>query len=768
MQHVPLIKDIVLIGGGHTHVLLIRKWGMKPLAGVRLTLISRDVLTPYSGMLPAYVAGHYSHAQTHIDLARLCQWAGVQFIQASVTGLDLVANRVFLEQRPQLAAVEFDLVSINTGSTPDTSSVPGAAEFALPVKPVNRFAGKWHALNHRLNAGDTKEVSIAVVGAGVGGFELLLSLHYALAGRGVAAKLHWIVRGNEPLREQPEKVRSLALAHCREKNIDVHLQFDVSKVEEKSLTASSGDVVSFDEVLWVTAATAPEWPSQAGLEVTGRNFISVNDHLQSTSHPQVFACGDVATQTASPSPKAGVFAVRQAPVLFENLRRAVSGQSLRRYRPQKNFLSLISLGEPSAIASRNRIVLKGDWVWRWKDWIDTQFMRKFSELPERDMPPQLIADIPEGLREKDKQTANDYMFCGGCGAKVGPEVLAAVLNELKPFTSESVVASEHGIADDSCVIDTGSRHLVQSVDQIRANIGDAYLFGRIAALHALSDVYAGGGLPDSALALVTVGFSEADIQRRDLALMMSGAVEELNAARCMLAGGHSSVGPESMLGFVVNGFQRDNPVNVANVEAGDVLILTKPLGTGVVMAAHMRAQANGEDVARVIDMMLQSNGPAAEIFSSHGALCMTDVTGFGLLGHTLNLLDRVNAAKRKPLKVSLNLSQVPVFDAAVELSKRNFKSSLFAQNAHFRSRLFGAVPPEVNDGLVRERLLMDPQTNGGMLAIVPGSAANDCLQQLQQTFSSVAVIGTLRDATTLATTSAASADKVSAGVFLEV
>lgn len=133
MQHVPLIKDIVLIGGGHTHALLIRKWAMKPLPGVRLTLISRDVLTPYSGMLPAYVAGHYTHAETHIDLARLCQWAGVQFIQASVTGLDLSSNRVFIDQRPQLAALEFDLVSINTGSTPDTSSVAGAAAFALSL-----------------------------------------------------------------------------------------------------------------------------------------------------------------------------------------------------------------------------------------------------------------------------------------------------------------------------------------------------------------------------------------------------------------------------------------------------------------------------------------------------------------------------------------------------------------------------------------------------------------------------------------------------------
>ena len=611
------------------------------------------------------------------------------------------------------------------------------------------------------STGDAGNVSIAIVGAGVGGFELLLSIHHALGKRGTNAKLHWIIRGSEPLKQQPAKVRSMALQQCRDKGIDVHLNFDVAKVEENSLTSDSGGVVSFDEVLWVTAATAPDWPGKAGLDTVGRNFIAVNDHMQSTSHPQVFACGDVATQTANPSPKAGVFAVRQAPVLFENLRRAATGQSLQRYRPQKNFLSLISLGEASAVASRNGIVVQGDWVWQWKDWIDTKFMRKFSDLPERDMPPQRVADIPDGLHEGDKKTASDYMFCGGCGAKVGPEVLAAVLTELQPCNSDAVVMSKHGIADDSCLINTGGRRLVQSVDQIRANISDAYLFGRIAALHSLSDVYAGGGVPDSALALVTVGFSEADIQRRDLALMMSGAVEELNAAGCMLAGGHSSVGPEAMLGFVVNGFERGNMASADDASAGDVLILTKPLGTGVVMAAHMRAQANGEDVANVIDMMLLSNGPAAKVFSAKGAFCMTDVTGFGLLGHTLNLLDRVNADRQEQLQVTLDLSRVPVVDAAVDLSRRSFKSSLYAQNAHFRGRLFGAVPADVSDGQVRERLLMDPQTNGGMLAIVPQATATDCLQQLKQTFSEVAVIGTLQTATSEATP-----DSSSPGVFL--
>lgn len=748
---------------------------MKPMPGVRLTLVSRDVLTPYSGMLPAYVAGHYTHAETHIDLARLCQWAGVRFIQASVAGLDLENNRALLDDRPELAAVEFDVVSVNTGSTPDTESVEGASEFAVPVKPVNRFAGKWQSLKQRLSTETGGNVSIAVVGAGVGGFELLLSIHHALAASLSAVQLHWVIRGDEPLRRQPAKVRSLALENCRDKGIEVHRNFDVARVEQTVLHAKGGESIQVDEVLWVTAATAPQWPGLAGLETVGSNFIAVNDFLQSTSHPQVFACGDVATQISRPSPKAGVFAVRQAPVLFENLRRAVTGRALQRYKPQKNFLSLISLGEESAVGSRNGIVVHGNWVWRWKDWIDKTFMRKFSDLPERVMPTPAIADIPAGLRKdsvdsdhsdngensESSHVDSDYMFCGGCGAKVGPEVLASVLSELQPCESDAVVDTGHGIADDSCIIDAQGRRLVQSVDQIRANINDPYLFGRIAALHALSDVYAAGGEPDSALALVTIAFSEANIQRRDLAALMAGAVEELNAAGCMLAGGHSSVGPEAMLGFVVNGFERVSatasatasaaaPASVA--AAGDVLIITKPLGTGVVMAAHMRAAAQGEDVAAVIQMMLQSNGPAAGIFTDHDAIYMTDVTGFGLLGHMLNLLDRVNhttdtAARQSSagdLQISLNLSQVPVLDAALDLSERNFKSSLYTQNAHFRTRLYGSLPAELEAAQARERLLMDPQTNGGMLAIVPQEQASRCFDELAKVHADVAIIGSLQ------------------------
>lgn len=754
MQHVPILKDIVLLGGGHTHTLVVKKWGMNPLPGIRLTLVSQDVLTPYSGMLPGYIAGHYTREETHIDLARLCRWSGVRFIEATASGVDLENDALSLKGRPQLA---YDLLSIDTGSTPDVGSVPGAAKHTIPVKPVHRFEEKWLALLERINSNNVSAgnpLSIGVVGAGVGGLELLLALDHALSQQSTAVQLHWFVRGDQPLRTQPASVAKRVLDACQERGIQVHSQFDVAAVKPDRVVAGDGTQVALDEVLWVTAARAPDWPAASGFQTDAAGFICVNQSLQSLSRPNVFAAGDIASLPAPGVAKAGVFAVRQAPVLFENLRRAICNKPLRVYRPQKHFLTLISLGKQQAIATRNGFALHGVWAWRWKDWIDRQFMNKFSHLPKRSMVVPSVDDVPPELlgntRNDDKPTGtgigyeHDLMFCGGCGAKVGAQVLADVINQLQPVASEAVHSD--GLADDTCTIDPQGQLVVQSVDQFRASFDDNYLFGRVAALHALSDLYASDATPDSALALATLPFSDASIQKRDLHQMMAGAVEELNAAGCMLAGGHTGVGAEAMLGFTVNGFAKNGNARdaLANpsliVVEGDVLLLTKGLGTGVVMAADMRSRASGEQVRTVMQSMLRSNREAADILSRHQARIATDITGFGLLGHLQNLLQRV--AQATGLCAEINLDQVPFLPGALTHAHDGISSSLYAQNAHALNSV--NVSNELQQKFKSHcDLLVDPQTNGGLLALLPESQAQACLVDMKQYYPDAAIIGHL-------------------------
>ena len=790
MQHVPILKDIVLLGGGHTHSLVVKKWGMKPLPGVRLTLISQSALTPYSGMLPGFVAGHYTREETHIDLARLCRWSGVRFIEARADGVDTDARCVQLENHPN---IEYDLLSIDTGSTPDVESVPGASEFTVPVKPVYLFEQKWQALLDRVKlhqrnsvatqGGTTKQspaqqtqddiVTLGVVGAGVGGFELLLALDHALKQQSANCQLHWFVRGSAPLRQQPDRVASYALDECKARGIEVHVDFAVAEVRKNAVQSTSGVSVNLDEILWVTAARAPSWPRQSGFATDERGFIKVDQTLRSISHADVFAAGDIACLPAPGVAKAGVFAVRQAPVLFDNLRRAVCQQSLRSYRPQKNFLTLISLGDKAAIASRNGLAIRSDQAWQAKDWIDRKFMNKFFDLPERKMRAPTVDDVPAGLlasvnseqagasgdvlsdtsvdASADNFVETDLMFCGGCGAKVGADVLAAVIDQLQPVKSASVTSD--GLADDSCTIHPEGKLVVQSVDQFRASFDNNYLFGRIAALHALSDLYASGAQPDSALALATLPFADAVIQRRDLGLMMTGAVEELNRAGCMLAGGHTGIGAEAMLGFTVNGFISNTAEAKAEAKAkasfdtvcevGDVIVLTKPLGTGVVLAADMRAKASGADVQIAMQSMLQSNREAAEIFVHHQVRVMTDVTGFGLLGHLANLLRRLQTDGA--CNAQLDLNAIPFMPAALEHAANGIRSSLYSQNARVFTGVDLVTSSNVDDNWrFKRELLVDPQTNGGLLAIVPANDVANCIEALVQHYPATTIIGTLQ------------------------
>jgi len=204
MQSAAAHKDIVLVGGGHSHALFIRKWAMHPLPGVRVTLVSESPLTPYSGMLPGLLAGFYSHELAHIDLVRLCKWAGVRFIVQRMHGIDLQTKRIQMQGRPDL---EYDLLSLDTGSTPDLS-VPGASEFSTPVKPVSKLFERWQKLQQQLSQQTSNPVpggaiNIGVVGSGAGGFELAMGLRFALPD---SVSIHWVLRGQTCLKGRPVSI----------------------------------------------------------------------------------------------------------------------------------------------------------------------------------------------------------------------------------------------------------------------------------------------------------------------------------------------------------------------------------------------------------------------------------------------------------------------------------------------------------------------------------------------------------------------------------
>ena len=353
----PVVKDLVLVGGGHSHIAVLKRFGMQPMSGVRLTVLCRETHTPYSGMLPGLVAGHYTFDEAHIDLGPLCRFAGARLYHDEAIGVDLASQSVHCRGRPP---IKYDIVSLNIGSTPRIRDVPGATGNVVPVKPINQFISHWQSMIDRVLARNNG-VRIGVVGTGAGGVEIILAVQYrlrqALLERGRTDEhIEYYLFGDtgEVLPSHNPRARRAFERVLRERRVQVLAGDAAIEVSPGRLVSEKGTEYALDEILWVTAAGAAPWLAESGLHLDAEGFITVNDALQSTSHPAVFAAGDIASMENHPRPKSGVFAVRQGRPLADNLRRALRGRPLLPFRPQRQFLSLITTGDKYAVASRDR------------------------------------------------------------------------------------------------------------------------------------------------------------------------------------------------------------------------------------------------------------------------------------------------------------------------------------------------------------------------------------------------------------------------------
>jgi len=803
----PILRDLVLVGGGHSHVGVLKAFGMQPLAGLRITLVCTDAHTPYSGMLPGYVAGHYNYDEVHLDLVRLCVYAGARFVRAQVIGIDRNARQVLLHGRPPL---DYDVLAINTGSTPQLVQVQGASEHAIPVKPIAAFNARWLQLLASVRAGQGPR-QIAVVGAGAGGVELLLAMQFrlrnecktlglqapqfvllsasplilpthnarvrarfmhTLQARGVQVHLGARVQalranGVQVLRATEMDSRAPMAQHARGTHANTHAYASANANSSASASASSKpsatptssaanalDNVEADAVFWVTQAAGGSWLASTGLALDADGCVRVNAHLQSDTDARIFASGDVAAFGPRALEKAGVFAVRMGMPLARNLRHALCGQPLKPYRPQKYWLALISTGDRYAVASRGLLGFAGSWVWRWKDHIDRRFMQRFSDLgiatmahESQDAGAQALAHFANlDAQERAQAQAAQAMRCGGCAAKVGAGVLGRALAGLQTLHSPDVLIGLSAPDDAALVRIPVGKAQVQTVDFFRAFIDDPYRFGQIAANHALGDIFAMGALPHTATAIAVVPPGLDRQTQSLLSQLMAGAVQVLNTAGCALVGGHSGEGPELSLGFAINGLvdidAQGQPLQLltkTGARAGDALMLTKPLGTGTLFAAHALGRARGRWVEAALDSMAQSSQSAARTLMQFGARACTDVTGFGLIGHLVEML------QTERLGAQLDMASLPLLEGALASMEAGIFSSLHSSNAQQGAAIRDGDDPKLSAAQalrLRREILFDPQTAGGLLASVPWEQAQACLQALRaQGYTHSALIG---------------------------
>lgn len=372
------MQRLILIGGGHSHVEVLRRFGEKPVAGVEMILVSPQSDSPYSGMLPGWIAGHYTREECHIDLSALTRFANCRFVRSASNGINAEARLVFCDDGK---ALEFDAVSVDIGSRSPAFDTDGALQHALPVRPVDRFVETWEQVCKQAAQGRVPS-RIAVVGNGAAGTEVLLAMQYRLRNAAPSAQVRFLLigDGDSILPTHNARVRAIFRRVLAERSVTMHLGQAVQQVGSGGLRLRNGTTMEAGLIVWATGASAPLWPRSVGLATDERGFILVNDRLQSVSHARLFASGDIASVREHPRPKSGVYAVRAGPPLAENLRRTLLGEPLLAWKPQRKALALISTGDRRGVASRGELAFEGDWVWRWKDWIDRRFMERY-EIP---------------------------------------------------------------------------------------------------------------------------------------------------------------------------------------------------------------------------------------------------------------------------------------------------------------------------------------------------------------------------------------------------
>lgn len=374
------MKQLVLLGGGHAHVHVLRALINRPLRGAEVTLISPYARQVYSGMLPGWIAGHYAIEDCVIPLSPLAGAANVRFVQAAATGIGFDDGHVLCNNGEK---IRFDLLSIDSGSVASVGVIPGARANATAIRPIEQFIDVITALKSRMTDQRGSPIRIAVVGAGAGGVEVALALQFAGqrdGGDQPACTVTLVSAANTlPGGVGPRIARALDAA-----GVTLLSGVAATSIEQHGVTLADGTTIAADKVIVALGAAAASWPAKSGLTCDAQGYIVTNRYLQSISHQNVFAVGDCATMRDVNRPKSGVYAVRAGPPLVANLRRALNSESLASYAPQARSLYLISTGRQHAIGSWGLLSWEGAWVWRWKDRIDRAFMAKYRLPAARD------------------------------------------------------------------------------------------------------------------------------------------------------------------------------------------------------------------------------------------------------------------------------------------------------------------------------------------------------------------------------------------------
>ena len=727
-------QRIVLLGAGHTNSHVIRQWGMgNRIADTELVCVSNWPTATYSGMMPAVVAGDVPSQAMQIDLVRLTRRCDCRLIVANPTGVDRQQQTIHFADRPPL---EYDLLSIGVGSQPTFSDVQVVNEAGLvPIKPMQSFLDRFTQALIDRSEEHTDTLRVAVVGGGVASAEIGCCLAARFFQRNTIgdqldqAMLRFsdlqisLISANQIGQELKPSTQRRLNQELFQYSIESINHQRITQIDNGQLSFTDQSVKAFDLVIWATGAVATPLLQSIDLPKDDRGFLLTDTDLRSIADAKIFAVGDAGTIRQNPTPKAGVYAVRQGPILWENLRRILQNKTSISYSPQTGFLKLINVGRSRAIGEYQGWSFAGRLAWKLKMRIDTKFMAMYQDY-------QMMAEAAG--KESDHQ-----MNCLGCGGKLSSDVLKETLKSSLAKAAATATATDQVLigleqADDAAVLQFGQETVALTTDYFASPLDDPYLFGQMVAIHSLSDLFAMGSAPVAALVNLEIPFGHPRGQRRLATELMAGITDELAKSHSSLIGGHSIEGPRLAAGLTAIGQQKRPATRKGDLQPRDCLVLTKPLGIGLALAAHMRNELQADEFTELVHVLRQSNSIALPVIEKFQIGSITDVTGFGLLGH---LIEMINASH---LSAQIELNQVPQMSFVKRLVELGIASSLAPSNQALAAGL--NVKYDLDDW--RVATLFDPQSCGGLLIGVHTDRLESLLTYLHNSgFSQAACVG---------------------------
>ena len=687
-------EDLVLLGAGHANIEVLRKLGMNPQKGLRVTIISNKYLSTYSGMVPSYIEGNYNWNEINTDLAQLCNNYSHRLIISSITKVDTLKKLVYLKNRPPIC---YDLLSINLGIQSDKSKIVGSDKFALQLKPISEIKKTTDKIL-TFNKSNPKN-NVILIGAGAAGVEVALALSSRFKKNNIKNNIILLSKNKSILKGYNYFAQKNCKKELLKNNIKVIFNAKVNKISKEYIVYNNNIKMYGKFPILCTAASPIDLLKKSNLPLNKKGSIEVNNYLLVKGTTNIFAAGDIAEIKGYITTKAGVFAVKQGKILFKNIVRKLHKKKLIKYYPQKSYLSLIGLPNKNALAVKSLFSFKSNFLWYLKKYIDNKFIKKYSIKNE------IKSDITF-----NKDPFKFEMQCKGCGNKVPQSVLKSVFK--KNILNGSLDADKI----------TATKNLYQSTDIISSIINDPYKLGMLSAKHALNDILASNSKALSSQMIVSMPPALNKINIRDLTQLKKGAEVIMKKSVCDITGGHtySSNDDQIYIGYSIVG--RQKTINKQNYFSEGFVYMTGHIGTAIIFAAIEQKILSGAYSKQVIKEMTASNHKIYELLCKNNVNMITDISGFGLAIHLYNLILRFPRLKG----IELSINQVPIYPGVELALSKNVKSSLNDANKNY---IISKLNHSNKDHKL-SNILYDPQTAGGFVFIV-----NDNKEKILNDFS---------------------------------